>query len=144
TWNETAFPPDLAPLATLAVTASGAGEVIWAGTEAHGLWASDDNGCTWNYKGARHIQAPVNALQSLGNDNHTMLIASGQALYVTDDEGLTWLPVAIDSALPAGVLTIAVAPEVDRLEGRDTFVGLRGDGLRQFLLTIVGNGFMLA
>ena len=144
TWTETAFPSDLAPLLALEVTAFGAGEMIWAGTERHGLWASADNGRTWNHKGAEHVQAPVNALQSLGNDSPAVLIASGQALYVTDDKDTTWLPVAMDSALPASILTIAVVPEVDQLEGRDIFVGLRGDGLRQFLLTTVDKHITLA
>lgn len=81
------FPLDYAPVLSLAITTAG---VVFAGTEAHGLYRSDDRGRTWVQVAAEQTDTPVNALVVAPDETVWALLSDG--LLVSQDGGETWTP----------------------------------------------------
>ena len=100
-WREAAFPMEFSPVLSLAVTANGR---LFAGSESHGAFASDDGGANW-----RQIpcvsDAAVNAIHVA--DSRVWLLFD-EALAVSGDEGETW--VSDPRLLPSGKLAMALLP----------------------------------
>jgi len=97
-WRETSFPMDAAPVLSLAIASNGS---IYAGTEAHGLFVSDDFGATWRQVGELGAVG-VNALQI--RDGSIWSLAENR---VARGDGAIWLH---HESLPADKVGIALLP----------------------------------
>jgi photosystem II stability/assembly factor-like uncharacterized protein len=71
-WKETSFPMNAAPVLSLAVSPA---NLIYAGTEAHGLFVSDDGGSSWRQVG-EFASSGINAVQVA--DGQAWLLAGQQ------------------------------------------------------------------
>jgi photosystem II stability/assembly factor-like uncharacterized protein len=94
-WREVPLPPELAPVISLAAVADGSpAGLLFAGTEANGLWVSADDGETWQPRGADQLAGPINALLSatdFARQAHLLALVDG-ALWVSQDAAQTWAP----------------------------------------------------
>ncbi len=118
-WRETAFPIEYAPVLSLSMAANGR---LFAGTEEHGAFISDDFGATWcqieQFRGAA-----VSAIQIEGA---RVWLLFDEALLVSNDRGETWT--GDPRPLPSGKLAMALLPSTS---GGAALVGFAdGDLLR--------------
>jgi len=98
-WHELPFPMEAAPVLTLAISRS---NLIYVGTEAHGLFLSEDGGENWQQVD-QFAASGVNAIQIA--PSQTWLLVEDR-LYSSPD-GLSWQPHA---PIPASKLGIAMLP----------------------------------
>ena len=117
-WRETAFPTDRAPILCLAFIDDGAGKIL-AGTENHGLWASDDQGRNWSRLAEKSMPATVNDIQIRRGDRRLFALVD-DGLLASADDGQTWTRLMQTRDAPTALLTTAGGP---------IFVGLLGKGI---------------
>ncbi len=94
-WREVAFPTELAPVLSLAISSDHARPgALFAGTEAHGLFRSDDGGQTWARLGENVIAEAVNQIILSPNFANSatpdVLALLSEALLISHDGGQTW------------------------------------------------------
>ena len=98
-WREVPFPMNFAPVLSLGIATSGR---LFAGSESHGAFASDDGGLNW-----RQIEAfadgAVNAIHI--RDSRVWLLFN-EAIAVSDDGGDTWA----SNPLPPGKGAMTLLP----------------------------------
>lgn len=86
----------------------------WAliGTEAHGLFASPDEGRTWQRLGETFIKHAVNAIIVTTEDlsNPRILALLSDNVLLSNDRGLAWVELRKDLSLTQGVTALA-APQ---------------------------------
>ncbi len=99
-WSELDFPMDAAPVISLGFAAN---DVIYAGTEANGLFVSDDQGKHWRPVENRLISGGVNTILIHDDPAHQIsLLLEDKVLYSVDN-GQSWTsaPVQIsDDKIP--------------------------------------------
>lgn len=87
-WRATDFPTECAPVLCLACSDA----TLFAGTENHGLLASDTQGSSWRRLAENHLPQAVNGLQfvphSAGRPRLFALAADG--ILASADEGRSW------------------------------------------------------
>ena len=111
-WREVAFPPDRAPVLSLALSpAFDADGVLFAGTESAGLFRSDDRGKTWMQAGQRLVDATINGiiLSPQFPSKSTILTVLPNRLLLSEDCGQTWISLKTDAG-SACHFTSAAAP----------------------------------
>jgi photosystem II stability/assembly factor-like uncharacterized protein len=111
-WRAVPFPTSATPVISLAVL----GQCIFAGTEAHGLYASSDDGQTWERQDAAAIPNMVNAILPHfpdSQDDVTLLLDT--KILTSYDQGRTW-SLWVDLGQPASVIA-ASAPAHAALVG---------------------------
>ena len=94
-WREVAFPTELAPVLSLATSSDHARPgALFAGTETHGLFRSDDDGQTWAQLGENVIAEAVNQIILSPNFSKSakpdVLALLSEALLISRDSGQTW------------------------------------------------------
>jgi photosystem II stability/assembly factor-like uncharacterized protein len=95
-WREVDFPIEFAPVLSLAISPDYANEdsggVLFAGTESHGLFSSQDKGHTWTHLGVNDIDDAVNCvvLSPEFPAKPDVLVALGTSLLVSRDGGQSW------------------------------------------------------
>jgi photosystem II stability/assembly factor-like uncharacterized protein len=89
TWREIRFAPLILPVATVAVSADGAG--VWVVAE-HGLVFSPDGGRTWIWRNLPTVGGATLRLQVA--DARTLLAVTVKGLYISRDAGVTWVQAA--------------------------------------------------
>ncbi len=99
-WRETSFPMDVAPVLSLAISAD---SLIYAGTEAHGLFVSDDFGAGWRQVNAEFASAGVNAVQTTAAQTWTLI----EDRLFSSSDGISWLQ---HDLIPVGKVGIALLP----------------------------------
>jgi photosystem II stability/assembly factor-like uncharacterized protein len=136
-WREVGFSPELAPVLSLAISPDYANEgkdegsgALFAGTESHGLYRSEDGGRTWTRLGKDTITEPVNGiLLSPGiSSPPTILVALSDRLLVSRDGGESWSDWGTGATLESGITCVAAPLGLD--EGSPVLVGLSEGGVR--------------
>ena len=87
------FPTEYAPVLSLALSPHFTDDgILFAGTESHGLFYSDDGGVSWMRRNGKKITESVNAvvLSPLYPDKPDVLVAHGNRLLVSRDGGKSW------------------------------------------------------
>jgi hypothetical protein len=103
---------DRAPVISLAVSPKyGIDGTLYVGTEAHGVWCSEDRGASWNALQDGLADEPVNgiALGPKGAADQALLVLWGSRLLYTLDRGQSWQSIASEADEDAE-LTAVVAP----------------------------------
>ena len=128
-WRETAFSNDAAPVLCMAAASNFVQKgTIYAGTEAAGLFVSDDRAQSWSPIGVGQLTGSINAVV-LDADFETrphLLVATEAGLFLSYDGGAAWTV----GAPIANILSLAA--ENGRLdEGRGrVLAGLSTGGVR--------------
>lgn len=106
-WRFTGFPTEFAPVLSLAVAADqAAGETsLFAGSEAHGLQASCDQGESWQ---ALTLDSAVNQLQvqCSGDGGFALYALVDEGVARSDDGGKSWAIVQGTEAVPTAMLLL--------------------------------------
>ena len=93
-WRFSSFPTECAPVLCMAILAdcSNGGSKLFAGSEAHGLLLSCDDGETWERLAPDSLSAAVNQLQVSCNSDgsFTMVAMADDGILRSNDEGRTW------------------------------------------------------
>ena len=112
-WREVDFPPDFSPVLSLALPSNHATDgVLFAGTESHGLFYSNDRGNTWVRLCEEQISDEVNHILVAPEfpAKQDLLILQGDGLRISRDGGHSWSDWKV--ALPAETgLTSMTAPQ---------------------------------
>ncbi|NJN96242.1 MAG: hypothetical protein HC875_20085 [Anaerolineales bacterium] len=98
---------------SLAISPHFAGDgILLAGTEANGLFRSDDRGRTWTRLGQEVIAGAVNSilLSPQFPTSADVLAMTGDELFVSRDGGQTWSQWATELNLAEGLAAVA-APQ---------------------------------
>ena len=83
--------------------------LVLAGTEAHGLYRSQDHGTTWNAVDEVPSNSPINAVTVLGGVDRAAIAISGNTLWRSQDDGATWHRVRLRGARSESLLALATA-----------------------------------
>ena len=142
-WRETPFDVDCAPVLSLALSPqfgeggsaeaslpTASGGVLFAGTEGHGLFKSEDGGQSWKRLAPDRIRNSLDAILLSPNypaDPHLLALTGGTLLF-SDDGAETWRPWpgASDIEQP---LTAVLAP-AGLVAGAPLLVGVVDHGVR--------------
>jgi hypothetical protein len=103
------FLADCAPVISLALSPAYAQDGrLWVGTEAHGLFYSEDRGESWEQMG---LTGSVNTI--LVNPRYPeqpdLLALVDEALFISRDDGQGWRELAVSAELPGSIRTV-IAP----------------------------------
>jgi photosystem II stability/assembly factor-like uncharacterized protein len=140
-WREVGQPGEGAVVQCLACSPDyGADGVLYAGTELNGLFRSEDRGITWQPVGSTLPDPCVNAvaLSPRYHEDHTVLIATNSAVYLSRDAGHTWshhaeapdaLCLAITPSFSAGDLVLVGLAEHGVLRLTQKLLELTADDL---------------
>lgn len=93
-WKETNFPPEFGPILSISLSPNYREDgTLFAGTESYGLFKSYNKGNEWIRLGENIISEGINSiiLSSTYFQKPEILIASGQKLLISYDDGKTWL-----------------------------------------------------
>lgn len=82
---------------------------LFLGTSKDGLLQSADGGVSWT---SVNLGIAATNIQSVSADGQVMLVSTGQALFLSKDNGVIWSPINV----PSGISTLMVA-------GNLTFIG---------------------
>lgn len=108
-WRAVPFPMEAAPVLCLGFSPEFAQDGrLFAGTESHGLYASSDNGDTWERVSPDRIRGAVNMIAVTPDAPHEIWLLLEDRLQVSRDNGCTWAGRA--SAFAAGAQAIALLP----------------------------------
>lgn len=103
-WRETPFPVSGTPVLSLAVSPSGSPDGrLYAGTERHGLFVSDDAGRSWEQSAAVAATTAVSTIQSEGTNVWLLL---DDALHSLTDG----IPAGVSLPFPPGRQAMALLP----------------------------------
>jgi photosystem II stability/assembly factor-like uncharacterized protein len=124
-WREVEFPSQWAPVLSLALSPEYAVDgVLLAGTEVCGLFASRDEGSSWQRMGEERLAGAVNSIL-LGPEfpaKEDMLVLHEDALLISRDGGETWSEWQITASAAPGVAAVAAPLGLD--PGAPLLVGL--------------------
>jgi photosystem II stability/assembly factor-like uncharacterized protein len=104
-WREIPFPMEHAPVLCLTFAQE---DILLAGTESHGVFASHDNGLTWARLDAGMLTGAVNHLIPSASDAQHLIALHDDSLIVSHDSGQNWK--ASNANLGNGITAVA-APE---------------------------------
>lgn len=117
-WQVTDIPAEAAPILCMAISPAFAEDGrLYCGTEADGLYCSDDRGQSWRRLDQLGIQDTINAIL-LGQqypDQPEILVMTDHALWYSSDAGESWENLHNDLDFSEG-LTAALAPHGFSLE----------------------------
>lgn len=106
-WREVSFPPDAAPVISLQAVETG---VLFAGTESHGLFYSEDGGKTWARRGAKVVRDMVNALVArFPEQTSDLALLTGTQLLISRDRGQTW---EVQEDIESGAAVMVAAAQI--------------------------------
>ena len=100
-WHEVSFPIDAAPVLSLAISSAG---LLYAGTEAHGLFASDDFGLNWDPVNNGFASSGINAIHI--SASRTWLLLEDQLVSSSDGESWHEHP----EQIPSGKIGMTLLP----------------------------------
>lgn len=104
-WRETGFPGDCAPVLSLAISPNFTTDgVVLAGTEEHGLYRSLNGGDSWTQVGGGVVEGAVNAILLAPP---LALVLLDDAVFVSNDDGDTWVERETGGALSVGATCFA-------------------------------------
>jgi photosystem II stability/assembly factor-like uncharacterized protein len=118
-WREVDLPTEFAPVLSLAISPNYSNEdndgVLFAGTESHGLFSSEDKGRTWTRLGENSIHDAVNgvALSPKFPVKPDVLVALSTSLLVSRDGGQSWADWKDSQTFEQGLTSVAVPQGLD-------------------------------
>jgi len=116
-WRETGFPPEDAPILSLAyfLGVEGAEKSLYAGTETSGLFVSHDDATTWMPIAEGKFTEPINCLLVPYTQlpENRLLVATGVQLQLTQDGGRNWFNLSRDLKMDEGISAICAPGELE-------------------------------
>ncbi len=104
-WHLTSFPMEAAPVLCIAISPQDGR--LYAGTEAAGLYNSDDEGQSWQSMPQLEVEGSINAILPGAQD---LLVLAVEQCWCSADAGQSWTRCYTDLDLSEG-LTAACAPQ---------------------------------
>lgn len=121
--NDAIKPADVAPILSIALAPDYANnQILFIGTEEHGLMKSGDGGLTWENVKPQNHYLPINEIY-LANDYPTtldILLLYGSTLLISHNDGKNWEEIPIE--LPHPITT--VMPTTNWTDDKIVFIGL--------------------
>jgi len=109
-WKETSFPMDAAPVLSLTLSAGG---LLYAGTETHGLFVSDDFGATWHGLKTDAPSTPIHAIHVTTEPAPILFVLLEDSLMWSTDAGSSWRRSQASARFIHSAITMSAHP-IDR------------------------------
>jgi photosystem II stability/assembly factor-like uncharacterized protein len=103
TWRETNFPINAGAVLALGAPGENQSGPIFAGTEAGKLFRSSDQGRSWEPVNEALFDAEIGAVIA----RETVLVASGNRLFVSVDGGSRWTEWGLQEPVPGTIMALA-------------------------------------
>jgi len=119
-WRETSFPMESAPVLSIAMSAG----YLYAGTEASGLFISDDFGLTWHTHISSLISTSINAIHADDALDPNLYLLLDDRLVHSNDSAASWITQQIFTAdqMPMTMLPMQAGILVGFADGQMVYV----------------------